>query len=68
MSLALTHLRIPVLLAAYPQLRGLSFAVGVLLPAYAARLVRLLTAERPADQQATPMERPRHYQAACALS
>jgi hypothetical protein len=51
-SLALTNLRTPVLLAAYPELRGLSFAVGVLLLAYAARLVRLLTAERRADQQA----------------
>lgn len=51
-SLALTNLRTPVLLARYPELGGLSFAVGVLLLAYAARLVRLLTAARRAEQHA----------------
>jgi hypothetical protein len=49
-SLALTNLQTPVLLAPYPELRGLSFSVGVLLLAYAARLLRLLTAQRRAEQ------------------
>jgi hypothetical protein len=51
-SLALTNLQTPLLLVSYPELRGLSFSVGVLLLAYAARLVRLLTTKRRAEQRA----------------
>jgi hypothetical protein len=54
-TVALTNLQTPVLFARYLELRGLSFSVGVLLLAYAARLLRLLSAERRAEQ---PPRRP----------
>jgi hypothetical protein len=45
-SLALADLRTPVFPAAYPELRGLGFSIGVLLLAYTVRLLRLLRVER----------------------
>lgn len=45
-SLALADLRAPVFPADYPELRGLSFSIGVLLLAYGVRLLRLLIAEK----------------------
>lgn len=57
-SLAMAHavLGAPVFPATFWEARGLSFSIGVLLLAYAARLRRGLTAKRPAGQ--TPQRVP----------
>ncbi|MGH4010916.1 MAG: hypothetical protein ACRDTH_22625 [Pseudonocardiaceae bacterium] len=50
-SLALADVSAPVFPTTYPEFRGLSFSIGVLLLAYGVRLLRLLTAERRAAQR-----------------
>jgi hypothetical protein len=49
-SLALADVWSPVLPTTFPEGRGLSFSIGVLLLAYAARLMRLLAAQRRPGQ------------------
>lgn len=61
-SLALADVWSPVFSAAFPEGRGLSFSIGVLLLAYAVRLVRLLAAQR------RPRQVRRRISAAVAVS
>jgi len=52
-SLALADVISPVFPVSYPQGRGLSFSIGVLLLAYAVRLLRIFASERRPEQRSS---------------